>query len=216
MSAPYIKTLDKDRLEVYKKLYAFSDKFILAGGTAIMLQINHRKSYDFDCFSDKPLDRKLILKARQTFGNDINVQVDNSDLFLFITSNGVKIDFAYFPYTPTTSVIRSKPISMFALEDLASNKAYVIGRRATWRDYVDIFFLIKKFTLDSIIKNSQKKFKGEFGVKLFLEQLVYFDDLEIVPIDFLQRTYTSEEIMEDLQTAVHKYTSLKINKKLNK
>ena len=91
-----------------------------------------------------------------------------------------------------------------------------LGRRATWRDYVDIFFLIKKFSLDSIIKNSQKKFKGEFSEKLFLEQLVYFDDLEIVPIDFLQRTYTSEEIMEDLQTAVHKYTSLKINKKLNK
>ncbi|KKQ97398.1 MAG: hypothetical protein UT24_C0008G0090 [Candidatus Woesebacteria bacterium GW2011_GWB1_39_12] len=216
MSAPYIKTLDKDRLEVYKKLYAFSDKFILAGGTAIMLQINHRKSYDFDCFSNVPLNKKLLLKVRQTFGDDINVQVDNSDLFLFITSNGVKIDFVYFPYTPTTGVIKSKPISMFALEDLASNKAYVIGRRATWRDYVDIFFLIKKFTLDSIIKNSQKKFKGEFSEKLFLEQLVYFDDLEIVPIDFLQRTYTSEEIMEDLQTAVHKYTSLKISKKLTK
>lgn len=211
MSAPYTNVLDKDRLEIFQKLSAFSDKFILAGETAIMLQINHRKSFDFDCFSDKPLDKKLLPKARQVFGDNINVQVDNSDLLLFTTSNGVKLDFVYYPYQALNKVVKTKPISMFALEDLASDKAYVIGRRATWRDYVDMFFLIKKFGIEAIVKDAQKKFKGEFGEKLFLEQLVYFKDLEMQSIKFLQKAHTTKEIKKYLQERVRDYTSSRVD-----
>ncbi|MBU0569420.1 nucleotidyl transferase AbiEii/AbiGii toxin family protein [Patescibacteria group bacterium] len=211
MSILYTKTLDKIREEVFQKLSNFADEFILAGDTAIMLLINHRKSFDFDCFSEKPLDKKLLPKAKQIFGNDINVQVDNPDSLLFTTPEGVKVDFVYFPYPSTYDLIKKGSIPMFNLRDLASNKAYAIGRRATWRDYVDMFFLIKKFGVGTIIKDSQKKFGGEFSEKLFLEQLVYYKDLEITPIEFVEKTHTPKKIQDFLQNKVHEYTLIKIN-----
>ena len=188
----------------------FSDKFVLAGGTAIMLQINHRMSYDFDLFSEKPLTRNLLAKVRLTFGDDINVQVDNSKLLLFTTGDKVKVDFVHFPYSPIHKVVKATPISLLDLKDLASNKAYTIGRRATWRDYVDMFFLEKKFGLDSIINETKTRFKGEFSEKLFLEQLVYYDDLEILPIKFIKESYSAEEIRKHLQNVVGVYTKKEI------
>ena len=34
--------------------------FVLYGGTAVALRYGHRQSVDFDFFSDKPLDQKLL------------------------------------------------------------------------------------------------------------------------------------------------------------
>lgn len=210
MSALHIDSLDKERKDNFLKLSGFSEEFTLAVGTAIMLQINHRESFDFDLFSEKPLKRSLLSNVSKVFGNDINVQVDNSKLLLFTTSDGVKIDFVHFPYPPIYKIVENKPISLFDVRDLASNKVYTIGRRATWRDYVDIFFLIKKFGLRSIISDAKSRFKGEFSEKLFLEQLVYYDDLKIVPIKFIQNNYSTEDIMNYLQKTVREYTEKEI------
>lgn len=45
MSQLFLDQLDSERKRVFDKLAAFADTFVLAGGTAIMLQIGHRKSY---------------------------------------------------------------------------------------------------------------------------------------------------------------------------
>ena len=212
MSALYINTLSKNQKNVFQKLSNFSDEFVLAGGTAIMLIAGYRKSFDFDLFSKKPLKRSLLSRARQIFGDDINVQVDNSKLLLFTAPGGIKIDFVQFPYPPLHNLIKSKPIPLFDLRDLASSKAYTIGRRAAWRDYVDTFFLEKKFGLDLIISEAEERFKGEFSKKLFLEQLVYYDDLEILPIEFIKNSYSTEEIQKYLQNVVKTYTKGEINR----
>jgi len=167
MSTLYLDAFDRIRKEIFLKLSNFSDEFILADGTAIMLLSNFRKSFDFDCFSENPLRRILLAKARSVFGNDIVVQVDNTNLLLFTTINNVKIDFVYFPYSPIHNILNTEPIPIFDLRDLASNKTYTIGRKAAWRDYVDMFFLEKKFGLDSIINEVMMKYKGEFSEKLF-------------------------------------------------
>jgi len=210
MSILYLDTLDKNRKDAFLKLRNFSDKFTLAGGTAIMLLTNNRKSFDFDCFSEKPLKRSLLPKARSVFGDDINVQVDNSKLLLFTTGDNIKVDFVHFPYPPVYKVLDTPSLSLFDLRDLASNKAYTIGRRATWRDYVDMFFLEKRFGLELIINQAKKRFKGEFSEKLFLEQLVFFEDLEILPIEFIKQSYTNKKIQNRLQRVVEKYTRKKV------
>lgn len=53
MLPPYLDQLDPARQDVFKKLVRFANEFTLGGGTAIMLQLGHRLSYDFDCFSPK-------------------------------------------------------------------------------------------------------------------------------------------------------------------
>lgn len=68
MLLPYLDILDPERQKVFKLLKHFSRTFVLAGGTAIMLQIGHRLSYDFDCFSEKPLPRNTDKMAYDIFG----------------------------------------------------------------------------------------------------------------------------------------------------
>lgn len=208
MSPPYLDRLDPARQEIFKKLEKFSDKFVLAGGTAIMLQIGHRQSYDFDLFSEKPLNKNLLFKdVKLVFGADITPMIANSDLCLFKLPSGVETHFVFQPYKNLKNPVPSVSIPLAYIDDLAANKANTIGRRGAWRDYVDLFFFLKwrLYSLEKIIRLTNRKFKGEFNDKLFLEQLTYFDDLDIIPTIFIKESYTSSQIKSYLEKETEKY-----------
>jgi len=52
--------LTKEQTDLLPLLKLFSKEYYLAGGTAIALYIGHRRSIDFDLFTDKPIKRKNI------------------------------------------------------------------------------------------------------------------------------------------------------------
>ncbi|MFH1561377.1 MAG: hypothetical protein ABID04_02240, partial [Patescibacteria group bacterium] len=81
-----------------------------------------------------------------------------------------------------------------------------IGRRGEYRDYVDVFFILKSgLKLDEIIKESTKKFSEAFSGRLFLEQLVYLDDLKNKKVDFLKDHFTPSEILSFFQKKIKEY-----------
>lgn len=204
---PYTEKLDPERQEVFKKLKKFSSDFTLAGGTALMLQIGHRLSYDFDCFSMNLLPDSLLRIAKNIFGKTILPELDTREQLTFKTPQRVSITFVYHPYKTLKALIKTSFIPLFDLDDLAANKAYTIGRRPAWRDYIDLFFFLKwnLYDIDTIIKFAEKKFRGEFNPKLFLEQLVYFDDLNISPTKFLKESYTDTFVKSFLEKKVADY-----------
>ena len=64
------------------------------------------------------------------------------------------------------------------LATLAAMKTFAIGHRAKWKDYVDLFFIIKKYhSIKKIAQKSKQIFKGEFNERIFREQLSYFGDV---------------------------------------
>lgn len=93
--------------------------------------------------------------------------------------------------------------------EIAVNKAYTIGQRGTWRDYVDLFFLLKGsyVTLDQVIKESEKRFTFEFNTKLFLQQMVYTKDINDFKIEYLKEKYEPKEIADFLTKKLISYTS---------
>ncbi|MFH1407976.1 MAG: nucleotidyl transferase AbiEii/AbiGii toxin family protein [Patescibacteria group bacterium] len=195
--------LDKNRLGVFNNLKNFEGLGYLAGGTAIALQLEHRYSYDFDIFTDSPLSRNVLIKARDVFGTGINPTVDSSDELSFVTAEGVKVSFIHFPFPPLHKLIFTKSISLASLKDMASNKAYVIGRRGEYRDYVDMFFLLKSgITLATVVKDASKRFKGAFSERLFLEQLVFFKDIEDYEIGFIGKAYSPQEVLKFFQNKI--------------
>ena len=207
MLPPYLDQLGFERQEVFKKLKRFSKNFTLAGGTAIMLQIGHRMSFDFDCFGRQKLSETLPRKVRDVFGKFIYLKLRTSEQITFHTEKGVEITFVYHPYKPLREPIETDSITLFHLDDLAANKAYTIGRRGVWRDYVDLFFLLKwkLYDLQAIIALAEKKFTVEFSEKLFLAQLTYFDDIVVMDTDFLKESYTPSEIQRFLEKEVRDY-----------
>lgn len=206
MSEIHLELLDKPRLAVFIKLKVFKRLGYLAGGTALALQLNHRISEDFDIFIDKAVDNDLRIKVEKIFGQ-IAYYVNTSDQISFTTKEGIKITFVWYYFKPLKPLISISSIPFSSIEDIAADKAHTVGRRAIWRDYVDIFYLLKNNYIDiqTIIDLAKKKFKGEFVVTQFLEQLRYFEDVNIVPIDFTKKKYSPLEIKSFLEQSVETY-----------
>lgn len=207
MSQLFLDQLDPERQRVFDKLVAFADTFVLAGGTAIMLQIGHRKSFDFDCFSLESPPSTILTKIKRIFGNSIYPTIHTEDLLTFYTQDHVEVTFAKHPFKPLCLPIPSSSLPLFHLDDLVANKAYTIGRRPAWRDYVDLFFILKwnLYDLADVIRLAEQKFKGEFNAKLLLPQLTYFEDIRPAETVFIKKSYTEEEIKSFLGEQVDTY-----------
>ncbi len=180
----HLNILDKKRKEIYYKLFIYKKYGYLAGGTALALQINHRHSYDFDIFCYKPISNYLLRKIKKDFKIK-QVLVNNSDEFSFLDKGDVKITFLYYPFKFKRGFIETKDsLSLLNVLNIAASKAYALNRRGEYRDYVDIYFIIKnkKASLKKIIKKAQVVYGDIFSDKLFLSQLVYTEDLDQGPV----------------------------------
>lgn len=206
MSKIHYEILNKNQKDVLKILKNFSNYGILGGGTALMLQFSHRYSYDFDIFLSNLISKKFLYKIKQHF-KKIEIIVDAEEEFSFIsTPHKIKISFIYYPFPPLYKVIFTPYLKFFQWRDIGLDKAYTIGRRGEWRDYVDLYFVIKnKFSLKNIIKGCLRKFGDSFSEKLFLPQLVYFKDLKDFSIDFIKEKHSPNFIKDFFRKEVEEY-----------
>ena len=60
MSEIHLELFDTNRQNVFVQLSEFKTFGYLAGGTALALQINHRKSFDFDIFINAARDASIL------------------------------------------------------------------------------------------------------------------------------------------------------------
>lgn len=188
ISSLHLEILDNKRAELLQKLVPFTRGFVLSGGTGLALQIAHRKSFDFDFFSTSEIPKKLLEKLSKDL--DIkNIAVDTSSELTFFTKDDIKITFLYYPFKTHFKILRLKSgMLMFPVEEIALQKAYTVGRRGEYRDYFDLYSILKSECIDlkEIIADSKKVYENIFDEKIFLEQLVYFSDLpnfEIIPVN---------------------------------
>ena len=186
--------------------FAGFKNFYLAGGTALALQICHRRSVDFDFFSQKKLPDNLLSQVKTTFPKaKIAVTYSDSHQINLLVDN-VRTTFLEYPYKVFKLFVRADDIAVAAIEEIAAMKAYVIGRRLSYKDYVDWYFLLKEnhVTLSELIPLAQKKFGAEFNDRLFLGQLVSLVDVPTQPIDFLRDEVGRRAIQKFLELEVKK------------
>lgn len=178
--------LDENRKKLLDIFSPYAAEFTLGGGTALALQLGHRKSFDFDFFSKSIIQKNLLEKLSDVFSIK-NVSIDTPDELTFFTEDAIKITFLHYPFKHLHSIIKFKDkISMFSAKDIAIMKAYTIGRRGEYRDYFDLYILFKNhiINLSNLISEAKNIYKSVFDEKIFLQQLVYFEDLpnfEIIP-----------------------------------
>jgi len=189
------EVLSEQAAQLFPSLSRFPD-FYLAGGTALALQLGHRVSVDFDLFCDDEVGRALLQQVRRVFVNDdLAVLVNNADE-LTLLLNGVKVTFLRYPFPPREPLVVYKDVRLLSVREIAATKAYTIGRRGSFKDYVDLYFVIaeKHAGLADIIADAEAKFVSDFNSRLFLEQLVYLADLDDGEVHFIRPPVTVDDV----------------------
>lgn len=207
MSKLFLESLAESRLLVFKKLKAFKNIGVLGGGTALSLQIGHRISFDFDIFVAEKIGAKLWALAKEIFGQTLEKILNSEDQLDLVTPEGIAVTFFRDDYSSIFTPIETEVINLLDVRDIALNKAYVLGRRPKWRDYVDIFFLLrgKYISLENLVLLSRKKFGTDFSERLFMEQLVYWKDIFDYQIEFLAEKVPENTIKSFLESEIRNY-----------
>jgi hypothetical protein len=189
--------------ELFPSLSHFPD-FYLAGGTALALQIGHRISVDFDLFNDDDISRSLLRKVQQVFPTASIIPLVNNGDELTVLINGVKFTFLRYPYPPLDRLYAYQKVPYLSVREIAATKAYTIGRRGSYKDYVDLYFCVSEgyTTLPTIIDDAEQKFGKDFNSRLFLEQLIYVADLDNAEIQFLKPVVTAREIVSFFESRI--------------
>jgi len=184
----------------------FSKNFGLVGGTAIALQIGHRHSIDFDLFTNKPFSNFNIKKRISKHRKIKDVFKDEDGHYTFIIED-VQFTFFYYPYPIIKPLKKYKKVSTASIPEIAAMKALSIGRRLSYKDYVDWYFLLseKHIKLQQVIRLAQKKFNGDFNSRLFLSQLISISDVPTLKIDFLRNPVDRKTVEDFLVAAVRDF-----------
>jgi hypothetical protein len=173
----HAEILTNEQTKLLPLVRNFSRSFGLVGGTAVALQIGHRRSIDFDLFTHKKFKNADISKKISRFGPMQEIIVKKEGEFTFLMK-GVKVTFFQFPYRVEFSKKFDDIIRMSDLLTLAAMKAFALGQRAKWKDYVDLYFIMNKYHgIDKIIKKARELFGKEFNEKIFRTQLTYLEDV---------------------------------------
>jgi hypothetical protein len=158
----------------------FKRTFYLVGGTALALQIGHRQSIDFDFFTNKTtLNKKPIRQKLDKIPFPKRLLFEDTDQ-IHLSVNGIKTTFFAYPYDIPHLENCDNIITMPSILEIAAMKAFALGRRAKWKDYVDLYFVIKEFySLQEIItKTCQLYDEALFSESLFRKQLAFHKDID--------------------------------------
>jgi len=186
--------LSAEQLTFLPFLKNFSKDFGLAGGTAIALHLGHRRSLDFDLFSAKEFNNSAIQRKILKKKKVRKVFVDHNGEYTILL-DGIKLTFLYYPFLINFTDSLDGFIELPDLLTLAALKAYALGRRSKWKDYVDLYFITKSgISLKKIISKAEKIFGNNFNEKIFRVQLAYFKDLDYSEkIDYLPDFEVADE-----------------------
>lgn len=184
--------LTKKQLELLPLVAKFKRIFGLVGGTAIALHLGHRRSIDFDLFSLKSFDRLAVKRLIKQQRHSI-ILLDTKDQ-MTMSLDEVKFTWLYYPYQIEFNQQLEGIIKMPDLLTLAAMKAFALGRRAKWKDYVDLYFILKDhYSIVDISQRAKKIFQNEFNEKLFRSQLAFFDEIDYSEeVDYLIKSSPSQ------------------------
>lgn len=157
--------------EVVSRMY-------LVGGTALALQLGHRTSQDFDfCVKGNVLAENIARDLRAV--GKLTVDLLEPPHTLLGTFNGIKISVFRYDYEMLEPLVYYQNVALASVQDIAAMKLSAICGRATKRDYVDLYVLVKQYTLEELITWYDHKYDElSNNIYTIVKALGYFDDAE--------------------------------------
>lgn len=186
--------LNDKQLELLPIMATFRREYYLVGGTAIALYLGHRRSIDFDMFKPSAINHKKNLDRLVESGFPCMVTRRVTEQMNLIV-NDLKVTFFQYPFPIEPSEKLESYFRLPSLIQLAAMKAYALGRRSKWKDYVDLYFLLKEhFSIEEVSACATTLFGDLYSEKMFRAQLCYFEDVDYTEeVDYLISMPPSDE-----------------------
>jgi hypothetical protein len=128
---------------------------------------------------------------------------EKNTLTVYIDKN-IKLSFFSYKYPLLEKLIKEPYLNIASILDIACMKLSAIVSRATFKDYVDLYFILQIIPLELLLKKLKKKLP-ELDTNLVLKSLVYLKDLKDEPIKFKNNSNISlKEVEKYLQEQVLK------------
>jgi len=172
----YAETLSKDTRTILEKIVSVVAPFYLAGGTALALQFGHRISED---------------QSESTFNGMLD---------------GVKISFFHYPYPLIFK--RKDFMSVFLADerDIGAMKVQAISDRGNKKDFVDLFVLLKKYSIEELLGFFNKKYeKFNYNQLHILKSLSYFYNADENPEPIYIHPIAWTEVKKVIKNKVDEY-----------
>ncbi|MDX9905285.1 MAG: nucleotidyl transferase AbiEii/AbiGii toxin family protein [Bacteroidales bacterium] len=174
-----VKAVEDTVLGLIKSLQdkPYLDGFYLVGGTALALSLNHRKSIDIDLFSNFNFDAAdLLEKIHQDYSFLLFTSAPNT---LKGRIDTINVDILAHRYPLLEEPAEIDNIKVLSVPDIVAMKLNAIstsGQRS--KDFIDIFYLLEKYELGSMLEFYKKKYSQE-NVAFILKSLIYFKDVDL-------------------------------------
>ena len=174
----------------------------LVGGTSLALQYGHRQSVDLDLFGPTQFDSFEIRQILSQIG-ELTVIKETSNIKIYFL-DGIKVDFVNYTYPWIDNAVEEDGIRLASDKDIAAMKINAIEGRGSKKDFIDLYFLLKHYTLQEILDFYSRKYTENSVFRAILS-LSYFDDADaqMMPVMFTDNTW--EEIKACLADAVRKF-----------
>jgi predicted nucleotidyltransferase component of viral defense system len=176
----HFETIEPFTLELLRSLMrqSYLEQFVLVGGTALALQIGHRKSVDLDFFTNQDFStEKLVPLLLTDYAVSPILQMPQT---LITNINNVKVDFIRFQYAFIRPILEVEGLRMLSVEDIAPMKIDAITGRGSKKDFFDLYFLLQSYDLPTLLKLYMEKYPHQTLFHV-LRSIVYFVDADPQP-----------------------------------
>jgi predicted nucleotidyltransferase component of viral defense system len=200
----HLETVAPSTLELLNELQGLDSlrETRLVGGTALTLQYGHRISVDLDLFAyNLEADFITIISEIKNKGYTIEIRKQSSSILIAMVEE-IKVDVVNYPYPWIDHSIKEENIVMATDKDIAAMKLSAITNRGTKKDFIDLYYLLKHYSLEQMVSFYTSKY-GESSVFMVLKSLTYFDDAELdVSPNVLDRTINWSTIKNTITNEV--------------
>lgn len=182
----------------------FINDYYLAGGTCLALRIGHRQSIDFDFFTTSDFEPSFIVNNLNQLGHYIRGNEDRNTVNGSL--NDIRISFFGYPYAIIDTFSRYNNLRLAGMKDIAAMKLEAVAGRGSRKDFADIYYLLKEYTLDEIFSfHSAKYGTGLANQYHHLKSLVYFVDAESEAMPLMLLPDTWDQIKRELVTKAKQF-----------
>lgn len=214
-----LKILSREQLgvlEQLKKSILLNSTFYLAGGTGLAILLNHRRSVDFDFFSEIdffPL--KMIEELKKNFKEEQISLVEMKKDTLIVSLKKIQTSFFRYDYPLLKPLTGQYGLKIASIEDIAAMKVISIVQRGLKKDFIDLWTIIKDtaYSLDELFPLCKKKYGSAFSESVALKALTYFHDAEEEELsEGIRHQFLWDEIKRDLIKLSYEYFNEQMKK----